>query len=84
MTVQAGDDRAASVNRRQTYNTRGSRMDHTGYRVVVNPDNQYSIWPSDLELPVGWSDAGRAGTKEECLAQINELWIDRRPLTARH
>ena len=58
-------------------------MDHTGYRIVVNPDHQYSIWPSDLELPTGWSDTGRAGTKKECLAQINELWIGRRPLAMR-
>lgn len=53
------------------------------YQVVVNHDEQYSIWPADRELPLGWSAAGKSGTKAECLAYIQEVWTDMRPLSLR-
>lgn len=53
------------------------------YRVVVNHEEQYSIWPADRELPLGWMDAGKTGTKAECLAYIEEVWTDLRPLSLR-
>ncbi|MDP9616452.1 MbtH family protein [Streptomyces demainii] len=53
------------------------------YRVVVNDEEQYSIWPFDGELPAGWVDVGRSGDKAECLAFIDEVWIDMRPLSLR-
>ena len=53
------------------------------YKVVVNHEEQYSIWLSDRENPVGWQDAGKSGSKEECLAYIQEVWIDMRPLSLR-
>ena len=53
------------------------------YRVVVNHEGQYSIWFADRELPPGWSDAGREGTKDECLAFVEEIWTDMRPLSLR-
>ncbi|NEQ30814.1 MAG: MbtH family NRPS accessory protein [Leptolyngbya sp. SIO4C5] len=53
------------------------------YRVVVNAEEQYSIWPAERELPLGWRDAGKAGTQEECLAHIDEVWTDMRPLSLR-
>ena len=56
----------------------------TAYRVVVNHEEQYSIWPAHREPPAGWSDAGKAGSKEECLAYINEVWTDMRPLSLRN
>ena len=59
------------------------REDKTVYKVVVNQEEQYSIWPADRENPLGWSDAGKAGTKEECLAWIKEVWTDMRPLSLR-
>jgi len=52
-------------------------------RVVVNHEAQYSIWPVDRECPPGWSDAGKSGTKAECLAYIEEVWTDMRPLSLR-
>ena len=58
-------------------------MDNTTYRVVVNHQEQYSIWPSDMALPSGWSDAGKVGTKTECLGYIDEVWTDMRPLSVR-
>jgi len=57
--------------------------DMTIYKVVVNHEEQYSIWPSGRENPVGWRDAGKAGPKAECLAYIKEVWTDMRPLSLR-
>ncbi|HEV2668341.1 MAG TPA: MbtH family protein [Blastocatellia bacterium] len=57
--------------------------DTTIYKVVVNHEEQYSIWPEYKENPFGWNDMGKAGTKAECLAYINEVWTDRRPLSLR-
>jgi MbtH protein len=57
--------------------------DQTIYKVVVNQEEQYSIWPAHRELPLGWKDAGKSGTKEECLAYIKEVWTDMRPLSLR-
>lgn len=53
------------------------------HRVVVNHEEQYSIWPVDRELPLGWSEAGKVGTKAECLAYIDAVWTDMRPLSLR-
>lgn len=57
--------------------------DTTVYKVVVNHEEQYSIWPVDRENPLGWRDGGRSGLKAECLAYINEVWTDMRPLSLR-
>ncbi|MBC7911690.1 MAG: MbtH family protein [Pyrinomonadaceae bacterium] len=51
-------------------------VDNAVYKVVVNHEEQYSIWPADRETPLGWTDAGKSGTKEECLAFIKEAWTD--------
>ena len=53
------------------------------YKVVVNHEEQYSIWFADRENPPGWNDVGRQGTKEECLAYIEQIWTDMRPLSLR-
>jgi MbtH protein len=53
------------------------------FKVVVNHEEQYSIWPAHLDTPPGWKDAGRQGTEEECLAYIREVWTDMRPLSLR-
>lgn len=53
------------------------------YHVVVNHEEQYSIWPADSLLPSGWKEVGKSGTKAECLAFINEIWTDMRPLSLR-
>ena len=57
--------------------------DTTIYKVVVNHEEQYSIWPEYKENPLGWRDAGKAGPKAECLAYIKEVWTDMRPLSLR-
>jgi MbtH protein len=53
------------------------------YRAVVNHEEQYSIWPADRDLPLGWRDAGKTGAKQECLDYIAEVWTDMRPLSLR-
>jgi uncharacterized protein YbdZ (MbtH family) len=57
--------------------------DPTIYKVVVNHEEQYSIWPADRENPLGWRDVGKSGPKAECLAYIEEVWTDMRPLSLR-
>ena len=57
--------------------------DATMYKVVMNHEEQYSIWPEHKEMPPGWTDAGKTGTKAECLAHIKEVWTDMRPLSVR-
>ena len=52
-------------------------------KVVVNSEEQDSIWPADRENALGWRDAGKSGLKEECLAYIKEVWTDMRPLSLR-
>jgi len=64
----AGDDRA---------------QDTIIYKVVVNAEEQYSIWPADRENALGWQDAGFTGPKAECLAYIEQVWTDMRPLSLR-
>ncbi len=59
------------------------REDTTTYRVVVNHEEQYSIWPVDREIPPGWREVGKSGPKAECLAYIKEVWTDMRPLSLR-
>lgn len=51
--------------------------------VVVNHEEQYSIWPYDREIPLGWSTVGVEGSKDECLDYIEEVWTDMRPLSLR-
>jgi MbtH protein len=57
--------------------------DKTIYRVVVNDEEQYSIWPDYRPVPAGWREAGKNGPKAECLAYIKEVWTDMRPLSLR-
>jgi uncharacterized protein YbdZ (MbtH family) len=61
----------------------GEREDTTIYKVVVNHEEQYSIWPADREDALGWNDAGKTGTKQECGDYIKEVWTDMRPLSLR-
>jgi uncharacterized protein YbdZ (MbtH family) len=53
------------------------------YQVVLNNEEQYSIWPDGREIPAGWRRAGKSGTKAECIAYIDETWTDMRPLSLR-
>jgi len=62
---------------------RDEEKDSTIYKVVLNHEEQYSIWRADRENPLGWKDVGKSGAKDECLAYIKEVWTDMRPLSLR-
>lgn len=53
------------------------------YKVIINHEDQYSIWPADRETPLGWNDVGKTGPKQEVLDYIQEVWTDMRPLSLR-
>jgi len=57
--------------------------DSRHYKVIINHEEQYSIWPADRKLPLGWKAIGFEGTKQECLDRIEEIWTDMRPLSLR-
>jgi MbtH protein len=57
--------------------------DNRIYKVVVNHEEQYSIWIADRENALGWKDAGKVGPKKECLEYIDAVWTDMRPLSLR-
>ncbi|MFF2079237.1 MbtH family protein [Kitasatospora sp. NPDC058162] len=57
--------------------------DDRRYLVVLNDEEQYSVWPADRDVPAGWRAEGFAGTREECLAHVAEVWSDMRPLSLR-
>jgi len=59
------------------------KEDRTVYKVVLNHEEQYSIWPAERDNAPGWNDAGKSGSKSECLAYIKEVWTDMRPLSLR-
>jgi uncharacterized protein YbdZ (MbtH family) len=53
------------------------------YAVVINDEEQYSIWPTEKPLPAGWRGVGKEGPRQECLDHIGEVWTDMRPLSLR-
>ncbi len=57
--------------------------DEGAFVVVINHEQQYSIWPAQAEPPAGWSAAGLTGSREECLDYIEQHWLDIRPLSMR-
>jgi MbtH protein len=74
---------APQANLLETLAMAEEKEDKTIYKVVLNHEEQYSIWPAYKENALGWKDAGKSGTKQECLAYIKEVWTDMRPLSLR-
>ncbi|WP_421109519.1 MbtH family protein [Streptomyces sp. NEAU-S77] len=60
-----------------------SERDERQYRVVVNDEEQFSVWPGDRDLPAGWREEGTRGDRETCLAHIDRVWTDMRPRSLR-
>jgi MbtH protein len=60
-----------------------SNEDTRTYSVVINDEEQYSIWPADREIPAGWRAVGKVGSKADCLEYIETVWTDMRPLSLR-
>lgn len=57
------------------------QVDEVMYTVVMNHEEQYSVWLAGCKLPSGWQEVGKQGRKDECLAYIEEVWTDIRPLS---
>ena len=59
------------------------KEDRPLFTVVVNDEEQYSIWPVERAIPLGWRETGKRGPKDECLAYIGQVWTDMRPRSLR-
>jgi MbtH protein len=83
--VAVGPGRLGSTRRGGLANGSGMSTDESNERfiVVVNDEEQYSIWPLGRDLPGGWRNEGTSGTKEECLAHVEAVWTDMRPRSLR-
>ena len=57
--------------------------DTTLYVVLINHEEQYSLWPKTKAIPQGWQAVGKEGTKDECSQYVDEVWTDMRPLSLR-
>ena len=57
--------------------------DDITYRVLVNDEEQYSLWPAHLDIPAGWRAEGPTGTRDECSTYVDEVWTDMRPRSLR-
>lgn len=58
--------------------------DDRDYEVVINDEEQYSIWPAARAMPTGWRSVGFTGKRRDCLTHIQSVWLDLRPLSLRH
>jgi MbtH protein len=58
-------------------------MSDRHFSVVLNDEEQYSIWPADRDIPACWRAEGTTGTKDECIAHIEQVWVDMRPRSLR-
>lgn len=57
--------------------------DDATYQVLRNDEDQYSLWPADIDVPAGWYQVGKEGTREDCSAYVDEVWTDMRPRSLR-
>ncbi|PPK65380.1 MbtH family NRPS accessory protein [Actinokineospora auranticolor] len=57
--------------------------DDIAYQVLINDEDQYSLWPATREIPAGWRAEGTTGTKDECTAHVDKVWTDMRPRSLR-
>jgi MbtH protein len=76
----------ADRSRQAEEETRMTTVDdeHRAFRVVLNDEEQYSVWWGDRDLPAGWRPEGTVGTRQECLDHIAGIWTDMRPLSLRN
>src|SRR5262249_52987102 len=78
-SVLPGRHRQATLTPREAPMAWDEKDDDRAYKVVVNGEQQYSIWLLDRANPPGWTDVGKSGSKADCLAYIKEIWTDMRP-----
>jgi MbtH protein len=58
-------------------------MSEVRFKVVLNDEEQYSIWPEGRDIPAGWRAEGTSGSREQCLDHIERVWVDMRPRSVR-
>jgi MbtH protein len=63
--------------------TTDENEDTRPYTVLVNDEEQYSLWLADLPIPTGWRSTGKTGTRQACLDYVDEVWTDMRPASLR-
>ncbi len=78
MKARSESDRDITMTQQQNPAT-----DDLVYTVVINDEEQYSIWPTFRDVPAGWREAGMRGAKADCLAYIENAWTDMRPASLR-
>ena len=61
----------------------GLTLDGERFKVLIDHEEQYSLWPEDLEVPAGWTQVGPTGARQLCLEYIESVWTDMRPLSLR-
>lgn len=52
------------------------------YLVLVNHENQHSLWPADIAVPAGWTVTHGPESRVECLNHVETTWTDIRPVSA--
>jgi MbtH protein len=74
--------RLASQIIRNQKNIMNENEENKGFKVLVNHEEQYSLWSDLTPIPKGWREV-KSGTKQECLDYVNQVWTDMRPLSLR-
>jgi MbtH protein len=54
------------------------------YTVVINVEEQYSVWPTEKDIPLGWKPVNQKGTKQDCLDYIEKVWKDILPASLKN
>ena len=72
-----------SMARKNQQKSSSENKHNSSFCVVVNSEQQYSYWFADSQLPAGWESTGFIGTRAECLAEVDNIWTDMRPLSVR-
>ncbi|TCO54190.1 MbtH family protein [Actinocrispum wychmicini] len=57
--------------------------DDSQYQVLINDEEQYSLWPVTHDVPAGWRAVGKEGSKQDCMSYVDEVWTDMRPRSLR-
>lgn len=53
------------------------------FKVLINVEEQYGLFPDALPVPGGWRETGQSGSESECVAYVEAHWTDMRPRSVR-
>jgi uncharacterized protein YbdZ (MbtH family) len=57
--------------------------DANDYLVLINAEEQYSLWLADVDIPEGWTRVSGPAPKKECVDYVDRVWTDMRPRSLR-